>query len=210
MYIGRVSNAVGAHHEMTLLCVHRTCESDHFNCQADGSMRSRTMSVLFFALGVDQFFSYTGNTSFLREMLPQIDLTMKWVNNHSDSSGLFECGTIGTVSCPGPMGMDWVDWHQSRAVGKTFIFESWYAWTLRRIAALHEEFASSSFGSARLSAVYHARADSIVSALRRGYWMEDHWRTNEAQVSVTSHTSITVFTNTIASDALFERLKVCL
>jgi hypothetical protein len=134
-------------------------------------MRSRTMSVLFFALGVDQFFSYTGNTSFLREMLPQIDLTMKWVNNHS---------------------------------------ESWYAWTLRRIAALHEEFASSSFGSARLSAVYHARADSIVSALRRGYWMEDHWRTNEAQVSVTSHTSTTVFTNTIASDALFERLKVCL
>eukprot|EP01052_Picozoa_sp_SAG31_P007545 SAG31_NODE_360_length_17025_cov_5.362460_8_plen_182_part_00 len=32
----------------------------------------------------------------------------------------------GKATCPGPLGMDWVDWHQSRALGKTFVFESWY------------------------------------------------------------------------------------
>lgn len=70
--------------------------------------------------------------------------------------------------------MDWVDWHVSRAVGKTFIFESWYSFVLERIAQLHDEF-SASFGNDTTASIYRARAAKIKNALRTTYWGGDHW-----------------------------------
>jgi hypothetical protein len=46
-----------------------------------------------------------------------------------------------------------------------------------RIAALHEEFASS-FGNASAAKVYRARAATVESVLREKYWNGDHWWTN--------------------------------
>ena len=78
--------------------------------------------------------------------------------------------------------MDWVDWHASRALGKTFIFQTWYAHTLRRAAALHDEFSSASFGNASLAKVYEERATKVVESLRREFWGGDHWNTNDMSV----------------------------
>ena len=160
-------------------------ESDAVHGQPDGSVRSRTMTLLFWPLGVDHFFSYSGDRSYLQKALPQADLMLSWVANHSDTDGLFECShggqPAGKATCPGPLGMDWVDWHQSRALGKTFVFESWYAWTLQRMAALHEEF-SASFGNSTLAAIYRSRAATVQKALQSKYWRGDHWATNELGV----------------------------
>ena len=82
---------------------------------------------------------------------------------------------------PKPMirrpGMDWVDWSTSRASGKTFNFELWHAFTLKRIASLHEEFGGS-FGNATTAALYRRRAGRIEAVLREKYWNADHWWTN--------------------------------
>ena len=160
-------------------------ESAAVHGQPDGSVRSRTMTLLFWPLGVDQFFSYSGNLSYLQMALPQADLMLSWVRNHSDVDGLFECShdgqPAGKVTCPGPLGMDWVDWHQSRALGKTFVFESWYVWTLQRMAALHEEF-STSFGNKTLALIYRSHAATVKKVLQSKYWRGDHWATNELSI----------------------------
>ena len=70
-----------------------------------------------------------------------------------------------------------MDWSTSRASGKTFNFELWHAFTLKRIAALHTEF-STSFGNATAAKLYLARAGRIESVLRERYWNQDHWWTN--------------------------------
>ena len=78
--------------------------------------------------------------------------------------------------------MDWVDWSTSRASGKTFNFQLWHVFTLRRIASLHDEF-QSEFGNASMAAVYRSRADRIEEQLKQRYWVADgrqqaHWSTN--------------------------------
>lgn len=73
-------------------------ESAAVHGQPDGSVRSRTMTLLFWPLGVDQFFSYSGNTSYLRVTLPQADLMLSWVSKHTDVDGLFECSHNGGES----------------------------------------------------------------------------------------------------------------
>ena len=60
--------------------------------------------------------------------------------------------------------MDWVDWSESRASGKTFTFELWHAFTLKRIAALHEEF-SASFGNASAAKVYRVSRHDYSAAI---------------------------------------------
>jgi hypothetical protein len=102
--------------------------------------------------------------------------------------GMFVCGNpssdfpYGNLTCPGPLGQDWVDWHVSRAVGKTFIFESWHAsYTLGRIASLHAEFAPRGIGNATLAAAYRARAARISVALRAQYRGGDHVNTVRRQ-----------------------------
>eukprot|EP01052_Picozoa_sp_SAG31_P007546 SAG31_NODE_360_length_17025_cov_5.362460_9_plen_87_part_00 len=75
-------------------------ESAAVHGQLDGSVRSRTMTLLFWPLGVDQFFSYSGNISYLQMALPQADLMLSWVSNNSDTDGLFECSHDGCESTP--------------------------------------------------------------------------------------------------------------
>eukprot|EP01052_Picozoa_sp_SAG31_P065917 SAG31_NODE_24719_length_475_cov_1.223404_1_plen_145_part_01 len=114
-------------------------------------MHQRVQAQSFWPLGVDAAFSYSGDVNYLKAMLPMVDRSLEWCASKYDSEGLFECqqlpqkGSEGS-DCGGP-GMDWVDWSVSRASGKTFNFEIWHAFTLRRIASLHEEFATS-FGNA--------------------------------------------------------------
>jgi len=45
------------------------------------------MSVLFYTLGVDQFFSYHGDINYLQDNLPIVDLVLAWVAAHSDVDG---------------------------------------------------------------------------------------------------------------------------
>ena len=84
------------------------------------------------------------NMSYLRHMLPLVDRSLEWCASRYDTDGLFLCNAVASKGkegsdCGGP-GMDWVDWAESRASGKTFNFELWHAFTLKRIAALHFEF----------------------------------------------------------------------
>ena len=101
-------------------------------------------------------------------MLPLVDKSLEWCASRYDSDGLFLChkvpgkGSEGS-DCGGP-GMDWVDWSESRASGKTFTFELWHAFTLKRIAALHEEF-SGSFGNASAAKVYRVRLCDYIAAI---------------------------------------------
>jgi hypothetical protein len=106
---------------------------------ADGMvMRQRVQAQTFWPLGIDQSFSHSGNLTYLKEMLPLVDRSLEWCATRYDQDGLFHCnpdpakGTEGS-DCGGP-GMDWVDWSISRASGKTFTFELWHAFTLKRIA----------------------------------------------------------------------------
>jgi hypothetical protein len=172
---------------------------------ADGMiMRQRVQAQTFWPLGIDQAFSHSGNLTYLENMLPLVDRSLEWCASRYDEDGLFHCnpdpakGGEGS-DCGGP-GMDWVDWSTSRASGKTFTFELWHAFTLKRFAvssrsttkdpclqsahhactldqALHEEFASS-FGNSSTAMVYRTRAGTIESVLRNKYWNDDHWWTN--------------------------------
>lgn len=106
---------------------------------ADGMvMRQRVQAQTFWPLGVDQAFSHSGNLTYLEKMLPLVDRSLEWCASRYDTDGLFHCnpdpakGGEGS-DCGGP-GMDWVDWSTSRASGKTFTFELWHAFTLKRFA----------------------------------------------------------------------------
>ena len=61
--------------------------------------------------------------------------------------------------------------------GKTFMFHQWYALALKRIAALHEEFAGG-IGSPEKARQYRERAALVEQSLRRLYWRGDHFITN--------------------------------
>ena len=101
-------------------------------------MRQRVQAQTFWPLGIDQSFSHSGNLTYLEKMLPLVDRSLEWCASRYDQDGLFHCnpdpakGGEGS-DCGGP-GMDWVDWSPSRASGKTFTFELWHAFTLKRIA----------------------------------------------------------------------------
>eukprot|EP00040_Diaphanoeca_grandis_P011873 m.60817 g.60817 ORF g.60817 m.60817 type:complete len:681 (+) comp22887_c0_seq1:146-2188(+) len=144
-------------------------------------MGQRVQAQSFWPLGVDNAFSYSGDIDYLKQMLPMVDLSLEWCASRYDTDGLFMCkaepsnGPEGS-DCGGP-GMDWVDWSESRASGKTFNFQLWHAFTLKRFAALHDEFATT-FGSAATAKIYRTRAFTIETALRDKYWNLDHWWTN--------------------------------
>ena len=151
---------------------------------SSGEIRQRVMAQSWWPLGIDNAFSFSGDTEFLKAQLPIVDRSLEWSRSKYDKDGLFLChkgaGAEGS-DCGGP-GMDWVDWSVSRASGKTFNFQLWHAFTLRRIAQLHEEF-SSDFGNATLAGIYVARADRIEKVLKEQYWIEAgeqqaHWATN--------------------------------
>ena len=97
----------------------------------------RVQAQTFWPLGVDNAFSYSGSVAYLKKMLPLVDLSLDWCASRYDTDGLFLCheeaskGKEGS-DCGGP-GMDWVDWSESRASGKTFNFDLWHAFTLKRL-----------------------------------------------------------------------------
>lgn len=132
---------MGSKHQMSLY----TSQFDPSNPDgqialgADGMvLRQRVQAQTFWPLGIDQAFSHSGNLTYLEEMLPLVDRSLEWCASRYDVDGLFHCnpdpakGSEGS-DCGGP-GMDWVDWSTSRASGKTFTFELWHAFALKRIA----------------------------------------------------------------------------
>ena len=129
-----------------------------------GEIKQRVMAQSWWPLGVDNAFSFSGDAAYLRSQLPIVDRSLEWVATKYNA-GLFQCkkpsgsGSEGS-DCGGP-GMDWVDWSESRASGKTFNFQLWHAFTLKRVAALHEEFADD-FGNATTAAVYRGLLLSVI------------------------------------------------
>ncbi|KAB2660670.1 MAG: hypothetical protein DVB31_13610 [Verrucomicrobia bacterium] len=143
---------------------------------AAGRLKSqRVMSQVFFPLGVDEIFSFTGDTGFLSDLLPVADRSLAHVAARADEDGLARLVESGKWRIG--EGADWVDWYPQRMEGKTLMFHQWYAHALRRMAALHEEFAGG-IGDAGKAREYRARADRIESSLRRLYWRGDHFVTN--------------------------------
>jgi len=136
----------------------------------------RVMSQLFFPLGVDEIFSFTGDKAFLAEYLPLADRTLYYVIQRADSNGLSRLVDYGKWRLG--EGADWVDWYPARMEGKTFMFHQWYLRALRRIAALHEEFAAEGIGNLQQAQSYRALADKIEQSLRQLYWSDDHFITN--------------------------------
>jgi hypothetical protein len=135
----------------------------------------RVMGQVNWPLGVDSLFSSTGDVAYLRRLLPSVDASLAFCAARADADGLVTLLAKGSGHVGG--GADWVDWHTSRLDGRTLQFHLWLVRALRRFAELHEEF-QASFGSAATAAMYRARADALVGALRRVYWAGDHWLTN--------------------------------
>jgi hypothetical protein len=147
---------------------------------ADGKLPQRVMSQILFPIGVDEIFSFTGDGAFLAKMLPIADRTLGFVNKRADSNGFVRLVDHGKWVIG--EGADWVDWYPTRMEGKTFNFHQWYVRALRRMAALHEEFAGTpdgqSFASAERAREYRKRADQVEQSLRQLYWADDHFVTN--------------------------------
>jgi len=135
----------------------------------------RVMSQVFFPLGIDEIFSFSGDRNFLARYLPLADRCLSYLAQRADVNSLvrlveYKQWHIG-------QGADWVDWYPTRMEGKTLMFHLWYVHALRRLAALHHEFAEGP-GSAERAVAYRQRADLVVDAIRRLYWREDHFVTN--------------------------------
>jgi hypothetical protein len=141
----------------------------------------RVMSQLFFPLGADEIFSFTGDLIFLAENLPLAEKAIEYVTKHGDSNGLVRLVEYGNWHIS--EGADWVDWYPSRMEGKTIMFQIWYIRVLRRLASLNEEFNNSLFnggkiGSAGKAIFYRNLADKVEESVRRLYWRKDHFVTN--------------------------------
>lgn len=136
----------------------------------------RFMAQVLFPLGVDELFSFSGNTTWLSRWLPVADASFSYLASISDTHGYIvppHADLIGRAP-----GVDWVDWYPTRAGGPTFTLQAWHVRALRRTAALHEEF-----GSAALAAEYRTRSDSIVANAQLpvasgGYWNGRYFITN--------------------------------
>ncbi len=146
----------------------------------DGKIPQRVMAQILFPLGVAEIFSFTGDRGFLSRMLPIADRALDYVIQRGDPEGLVRLVEYGQWRIG--EGADWVDWYPTRMEGKTFNFHQWYVWSLRRMAALHEEFGK---GPDRMSCAdperasrYRTLADRIERTLRTRYWVGDHFVTN--------------------------------
>jgi len=135
----------------------------------------RVMGQIYWPLGVDNIFSYTGDTEYLKRLLPRVDASIAFVHDHSDENGLATLVPLGQGHMGG--GADWVDWYGTRLQGRTFNFHQWYVRTLQRFSQLHAEF-KNTFGNETLSSIYSMRADALLKTLREAYWRGDHWLTN--------------------------------
>lgn len=57
-----------------------------------GEIKQRVMAQSWWPLGVDNIFSYTGNTTWLAEQMPLVDLVLEWTASRYDPvDGLFYC-----------------------------------------------------------------------------------------------------------------------
>eukprot|EP00756_Hemistasia_phaeocysticola_P028835 Hpha_TRINITY_DN16194_c8_g1::TRINITY_DN16194_c8_g1_i1::g.7241::m.7241 len=135
----------------------------------------RVLGQIFWPLGVDEIFSFTGEEEYMRSHLPLVDASLKFVDEHSDERGLVTLVPNNTGHVGG--GADWVDWYRTRLDGPTFIFHIKYIHALRRFSKIHDEF-KGSFGDAGLAASYAKRASELEATLRQVYWLGDHWWTN--------------------------------
>lgn len=135
----------------------------------------RVMGQVFFPLGVDEIFSFTGDKAFLSELLPLADRSLDYLAGKGDDNGLVRLVDYGKWRIG--EGADWVDWYPSRMEGKTLMFHQWYVQALKRMAALHEEFAGG-IGSLEKARKYRERAVLVEHSLRRLYWRGDHFITN--------------------------------
>jgi len=146
----------------------------------DGKIPQRVMSQILFPLGVAEIFSFTGDRGFLTRMLPIADRALEYVIQRGDSEGLVRLVEYGQWRIG--EGADWVDWYPTRMEGKTFNFHQWYVWSLRRMAALHEECGRGPDqvpgADVQRAARYRQLADRIEQTLRTKYWAGDHFVTN--------------------------------
>ncbi len=134
----------------------------------------RVMAQVFFALGVDELFSFSGDKAFLEKFLPLADRTLQFVAKKADQNGLARLVEYGQWRLG--EGADWVDWYPTRMEGKTCMFHIWYIHALLRIAALHEEFPG--IDGCNNVTTYRALAKQIEESIRRLYWRGDHFTTN--------------------------------
>ncbi len=56
--------------------------------------RQRVQAQTFWPLGVDNAFSFSGNTTYLEAMLPLGDKSLEWCAARYDSDGLFLCHKV--------------------------------------------------------------------------------------------------------------------
>ena len=135
----------------------------------------RVMGQIYWPLGVDNIFSFSGDIDYLKAHLPLVDASLRFVNEHSDDHGLVTLVEKGKGHMGG--GADWVDWYNTRLDGRSFNFHQWYVRTLRRVANLHNEFA---FGNKSLAKTYQSRASTLQSTLQTMFWQSEngYWLTN--------------------------------
>lgn len=146
----------------------------------EGKLTSqRVMGQVFFVIGVDEIFSFTGDQAFLKQFLPLADLSLEYIASKADENGLARLVNSGEWRIG--EGTDWVDWYPVRMEGKTLMFHLWYIYALRRMANLHEEFPSvpsQKLPVPHVVELYRKRADQIVESIRRYYWQKDHFIPN--------------------------------
>lgn len=141
----------------------------------------RVMSQVFFPLGVDEIFSFTGDLNYLAENLPLADKALEYAINRRDANGLIRLVEYGKWHIS--EGADWVDWYPTRMEGKTIMFQLWYLRALQRLASLHEEFKETvingkKIGSKTKADLYCKLAKQVEQSVRKLYWIRDHFVTN--------------------------------
>ncbi len=147
----------------------------------EGKTSQRVMAQVLFPLGVDEIYSYTGDSAFLEDMLPVVDRSFDYLKARADQDGLVRLVEYGQWHIG--QGADWVDWYKTRMEGKTFNFHQWYWRALHRFAELHRELAAKASGEQaaehrRRSREYAGRASLIEASLRRLYWKDSYFVTN--------------------------------
>eukprot|EP00940_MAST-03C_sp_MAST-3C-sp2_P002997 g2997.t1 len=140
------------------------------NAETGEYTAGRVMGQVNWPLGVDNIFSFTGDEAYLREMLPLVDASLTFVNEHADANGLVTLETNATARIG--RGADWVDWYTTRLQGRTFMYHLWLLRCLRRFSEIHREFRDS-FGDENLATLYAGRANDLEATLREMYWLED-------------------------------------
>ena len=116
---------------------------------------------------VHDYHMLRNDTAFVRRLLPGVRTVLDWYQRHIDSTGLVSAAPYWTF-------VDWTPrWQRGTPPGSDdghpIVVSLLYAYALQRAAALEDDLTGHGTG-----AVYRARADAVLRAVRSHAWSASH------------------------------------